>query len=73
MLYYVILLKRMGMFYQKTHISAVTHPRTLNWEGGWLLCCCCGCFAVVVLRMCCCCGCSVALHRGAVDWSAMCG
>ena len=28
--------------------------------------------AFVVLRMSCCCECSVALPRGAIDWSAMC-
>ena len=31
-----------------------------------------GYFAVVVLQVCCCCGCSVALPRGAVGWSAVC-
>ena len=35
--------------------------------GGWA-----GCFAIVILQMCSCCGCSVALPRGAVGWSAVC-
>ena len=31
-----------------------------------------GCFAVVVLQVCCCWGCSVALLRDALGWSAVC-